>query len=255
MNDDRDRSALTDHTDHGSRLERLEEALAAGREPNADERASLADCEPCVHEGHRLIDVAARLRSAAAVLDLEPELSSAVRDRVRTAAFGGSPAPVADRPAAPAVRERDSGRRSWSLANLFGRFALAGGGAIAGALVVAIALTLGTPTAPVAASFGLSGTDLAPGAIGVAELRPSGGGSVAMQLRIRDLPPSKPGEFYELWWVGPQKRHVSCGTFRSDGSPVDLPFTSGVDVTTTVFMEVTLEKDDGDADPGPHVAQ
>lgn len=66
---------------------------------------------------------------------------------------------------------------------------------------------------------------------------------------------SRAGEFYELWWVGPDKRHVSCGTFRSDGSPVELTFTSGVDLATTVLIEITLERDDGDTTPGPHVAQ
>ena len=76
-----------------------------------------------------------------------------------------------------------------------------------------------------------------------------------MQLRMRDLPASRPGEFYELWWVGPDKRHISCGTFRSDGSPIELGFTAGVDLETTVLMEITLERDDGDTTPGPHVAQ
>ena len=72
---------------------------------------------------------------------------------------------------------------------------------------------------------------------------------------MRDLPASRAGEFYELWWVGPDKRHVSCGTFRSDGSPIELTFTAGVDLLNTVLIEITLERDDGDTTPGPHVAQ
>ena len=76
-----------------------------------------------------------------------------------------------------------------------------------------------------------------------------------MTPTMDNLPASRPGEFYELWWVGPEKRHVSCGTFRSDGSRVELAFASGVDISTTALIEITIEKDDGDTTPGPHIGQ
>lgn len=222
------------HVAHASRLARFEESLIARRDPSPRLLASLAGCPACELEAARLAGVAARIDRAAAVLDLSVAPSGSVRDRVRAAALGTTGAAPSTQPAWRSV---------WT-----------GVGAVSGALALALALTL-SAAMPAAASFRLTGSDLARGSTGVAEFRPLGGGSVSMRLQIRDLPASRPGEFYQLWWVGPDKRHVSCGTFRSDGSPLELMFTAGVDVGETVLMEITLERDDGDTTPGPHVAQ
>ena len=239
-----------DHANHVPILERLEAALAAGQDLGLDQelQAGLASCLDCQGEADMLVDAARRLRSASAALDLDVEPTSAVRARVRIAALGSRPTP-AD------VVHSDRSPVQRAPGQWFGRLAWAGAGAGLAAVVVAVALTVGRTAPPAHSSFVLIGADLAPVATGIAELRPVDGGSVAMTLEMSGLPASKPGEFYELWWVGPDKRHVSCGTFRSDGTPVDLAFTSGVDITTTVLIEVTLEQDDGDATPGPHVAQ
>lgn len=222
------------HLAHASRLARFEESLVVRRDPSATLPASIAGCTMCEAEAARLAGVAARINRAAAVLDLGVAPSGSVRDRVRAAALGATGATPRTGPAWRSV---------WT-----------GLGAVGGALALALALTL-SDALPAAASFRLTGSDLAPGSTGVAEVRPLDGGSVSMRLDIRDLPASRPGEFYELWWVGPDKRHVSCGTFRSDGSPLDLTFTAAVDLEKTVLMEITLERDDGDTTPGPHVAQ
>jgi len=253
MTDARDRPETMDHVDHEPRLMRLEEGLAAGLDPDEGLRESLASCATCASEAVRMTAVAQRLREAASMLALDVEPSAAVRARVARAALGDGSAAGAS---APVGRTSDAGVPGRRMpTGFFGRFAWAGAGSVVGALALAIALTLGDVTPPAAGAFTLTGSELAPGATGIAELRPLGNGSAAMTLRMRGLPRSKAGEHYELWWVGPEKRHVSCGTFRSDGSPVDLAFTSGVDVSTTVLIEITLEKDDGDPAPGPHVAQ
>lgn len=232
------------HEEHDPRLADLEDALASGREPDAKVRELIERCLHCAREATHLADTAQRIGAAVVAMDLEEGRapSAAVRERVRTAALGASDGVP-----------RSSRQARWRQA-LLGPLAWTSIGAAVSALVIAVALTIGSPP-PVAASFALAGSDLAPGANGVVDLRPLPGGSIAMALTIRDLPASAPGEFYELWWVGPDKRHVSCGTFRSDGSPIELTFTSGVDLATTVLIEITLEQDDGDTTPGPHIAQ
>ncbi len=237
----------TAHADHDPRLASLEESLAKGQEPGPDLRDLLARCPDCVRDAEQLQDVVRRIGRAAAVMDLNPDPPARVRERVRAAAMAGQPR----NPASPDPKRPTA---AWVRAPLLGRLAWTGLGAVIGALAVALVLSFAVPL-PAAASFMLTGSDLAPGATGSAALRPLDGGSTAMTLRMHGLPASRPGEFYELWWVGPDKRHISCGTFRSDGSPVDLAFTSGVDISTTVLMEITLERDDGDTTPGPHVAQ
>lgn len=245
-----------EHFEHDALLARLEDDIAAGRTPDANLRGELARCPRCDAEGWRMIDAARRLRFAASVIEFEAEPAPSVRDRVSAAVLGADAATV--HPVEP-TRMGDAPvvvRRPGRASNvLFGRFAWAGAGAAAAAIVIAFALNGGSSGPSVAAAFTMAGTELAPGASGTARLSPVDGGSVAMTLVMRGLPPSRPGEFYELWWVGPDKRHISCGTFRADGSVVDLRFTAGVDIGTTVLMEVTIEKDDGDPAPGPHVAQ
>ncbi len=243
MNDPDRRPERGGHATHELLLAGLEGALAAGSEPDPALDDDLVRCPSCGVEAARLITAAGRLRRAARshILDLEP--SPRVRDRVRAAVLQGRPQPPPNRAPKGATR------------GFFASLGWAGVGAAAGALALALALTLGTATPPAAAAFTLTGSELAPGASGLVTLRPLAGGSTAMTVAVSGIPASKPGEFYELWWVGAEKRHVSCGTFRSDGSPLNLAFTSGVDVATTVLIEITLERDDGDPAPGPHVAQ
>lgn len=231
------------HDAHEPLLALFEAALAARSEPDQNTRDALDRCRSCANEVDAMVVAAGRVRLAASVVDFDLEPSPSLRDRVRAATVGAFDGRAAD----------EAPRRTH--VGLFGRFAWTGFGAAAGALVVAVALALGDVNPPAVAAFTMTGSELAPSAKGVVELRPLGGGSTAMTMQVSGIPASRPGEFYELWWVGPEKRHVSCGTFRSDGSPLTLQFTSGVDVSTTVLIEITLERDDGDPAPGPHVAQ
>lgn len=240
MHDPHSRLRAIAHRTHVGRLERAEAALAAGRDADDALRSVRGGCSMCARDAARLVHAADRIRRAAPLLLVASEPPSRVRDRVRAAALGAADGP-------PPLRRPRTAR--WAAPLAWGSV-----GGVVGALALAVALTLGD-AAPVTATFRMTGSELAPGAVGVAELRPADGGSVEMRVQLRGVPPSRPGEFYELWWVGPDKRHVSCGTFRSDGTPLDLRFTAGVDVGSTVLMEITLERDDGDSAPGPHIAQ
>ena len=181
-------------------------------------------------------------------IEFEAEPAPSVRDRVSAAVLGGDAATV--HPVEP-TRMEDAPvvvRRPGRASNvLFGRFAWAG----AGAIVIAFALNGDSSGPSVAAAFTMAGTELAPGASGTARLSPVDGGSVAMRLVMRGLPPSRPGEFYELWWVGPDKRHISCGTVRADGSVVDLSFTTRRVKCLVESLDDRLDVENYERLPGP----
>lgn len=66
-------------------------------------------------------------------------------------------------------------------------------------------------------------------------------------LAVSDLAPSRRGEFYELWLLTPPGDLVSLGSFRvgaGGGARLDLPLP--VDPSRYRFLDVSLERDDGD---------
>ncbi len=91
-------------------------------------------------------------------------------------------------------------------------------------------------------TFDLVGGPSARDLTATVEIRQVDANTVTMRLVADNLPVSEPDELYELWWVGPDKRHLACGTFRSDGSPIDLTFTSAPDLSETVLIEVTVRR-------------
>ena len=74
-------------------------------------------------------------------------------------------------------------------------------------------------------------------------------GSDGVRLRVSGLPPTRAGQFYELWLLGADQRLVSLGSFRvgDDGSAtMSLPLP--VDPARFDFFDVSVEP--GDGDPG-----
>ncbi len=234
-----------DHGDHQAWLERLEAALAEGRTPDEAAQAHIGACVTCRREWVALQASARRMHGAAGSIDLRLSPPAHLRNRVRAAVLAGA-GRAAPHSGAPGERE------PWRV-RLWSHVAWATAGAAIATVAVLTFSVLGQPR--VTETFTLIGSELAPDAVAEVAVRPLENGSVQMTLKATNLPPSQPGEFYELWWVGPEKRHLTCGTFVSDGSPVELTFTSAADLTSTVLVELTLEADDGDPGPGPHVAQ
>lgn len=248
------------HEEHGPVLARLHDAIAAGRMPDEGLVEALSQCTRCEDEARRLESADRRLREAAALLDLTARPPALLRLKVEASVARYAAGEAAD--AATVERAGQKAGTPEIRRRTFSRFPLhrltwAAGGAIAASLVLVLWQGFSGPSQVTAAEFTLTGTELAPGASGTVALRVADGGSIAMSLEMKGLPPSRAGEFYELWWVGPEKRHVSCGSFRvsPEGKPVELSFTSGVNVAETVLLEVTLETDNGNEAPGPHVAQ
>ena len=71
-----------------------------------------------------------------------------------------------------------------------------------------------------------------------------------------DLPILPTGDYYELWWVGPDDRRgrpqrISAGTFHPDDRGVsEVTFAAAVDPARYPRLAVTAEP--GDGDPSPH---
>jgi hypothetical protein len=86
------------------------------------------------------------------------------------------------------------------------------------------------------------------GATGVVSLQPRAGGRAS--VRLSGLPPSRGGDFYELWLLGDDGELVSLGSVRVPASGratldnVQLP----VDPGRFSFLDVSREP--GDGDPG-----
>jgi hypothetical protein len=92
----------------------------------------------------------------------------------------------------------------------------------------------------VAAGVGLDAPRAASGRVTVAD---------GVSLDVSGLPPSRAGDFYELWLLGDDKRLVSLGSFAvgADGKArlnVPLP----VDPARFAYFDVSREP--GDGDPG-----
>lgn len=227
---------------HHRALHDLEAGLHGGEPADEAVRLHLAECDACHTTWEELRAGSARLTRAIAELPLDAVPSEALRERTRAAILGARPG-LAVVPVAPTPQRRWTWLR-WGSA-----------GALVGASAMAVVLTLGPLVSGVSAEiFHIEGGATAPQLDARVEVRPADG-SASMRLVATNLPASRPGELYELWWVGSDKRHVSCGSFRSDGSPLDLTFTSGADLDATVLIEITVEVDDGDAAPGPHLGQ
>lgn len=86
-----------------------------------------------------------------------------------------------------------------------------------------------------------------PGAPGATATAAMGGDLDGMELKVSGLPPSKPGEYYELWALNSPDDLAPIGTFRvgEDGT-ADVRFALGIDPARYKALDVSVEREDGD---------
>jgi hypothetical protein len=79
----------------------------------------------------------------------------------------------------------------------------------------------------------------------------------AVRIHTDDLAILPTGEFYEVWFVGPDDEpdspdRISAGTFHPDEHGVsDISLTAAVDPALYPTLVITAEAGDGDPAPGP----
>lgn len=122
-----------------------------------------------------------------------------------------------------------------ALASVFLLLGVAGGVVLSGD---------GSPTAQPAEELQLAAL---PGAEGATAVAAMGGDLDGMELRVSGLPPSKPGEYYELWALNTPEDLAPIGTFRvgEDGT-ADVKFALGIDPSRYQALDVSIEREDGD---------
>lgn len=118
----------------------------------------------------------------------------------------------------------------------------------AAAAIILIFLTAGltgvlTPGAE--EQIALAGTDLQPGASGIASVRQASAGWW-IRLDLHDLPAASTGTYYEGWVWNDAGQGVSIGTFHLRGGEPAIELWSGVDPADYPSIWVTLEDEDGD---------
>ncbi len=205
-------------------------------------REHLERCEECSREHERL----AAVSPALSFLQRTPETLLALPATLEADVMRGL------------ARERDrrtrTPRRGWrgTLEDLARRPALAGALAGCAATVAVVALTgaFSSDGAP-AQTVALSSPDSP--ARAQARLRSDAAGT-QVRLRIRELPPTRPGEIYEVWLVREDGR-VSAGTFTAvAGDEVRLTLTTAARPAAYDRIGITREPDALDpARNGPNV--
>ena len=165
-----------------------------------------------------------RLRGTVARLDAQPDEA-------------WNPPPPPPLPAAVTARPE---RRRWAPPRLLAP-ALAAIALIAVGVAGTLAVQQLSDDGATGQGVELAGLPLAPGASGEARLD----GDV--RLTVSDLPPSRPGEYYELWLLNSPEDLVSVGAFRvgEDGAAT-VEFPLGVDPGRYQLVDVSVERDDGD---------
>lgn len=106
-----------------------------------------------------------------------------------------------------------------------------------------------TPTPDVVRAE-LAGTEFAPGASGVANVRDTPSG-VAISLDVSGLPPAAPGTYYAGWVKAPDGQRVAIGTFHLRGGEETIELWAGVDVARYSTLTVTVQEERaGEQPPG-----
>ena len=220
--------------------EQIAAAVVERRPPDRGLADHLAVCAVCTDEWRRLAGASARLITAARTLPLDALPPLRLREEVvRAVATDADRRQARSSPAGLSWRVRVGrwpARLAWGLSGL-----------LVGATVVLVALW-GGPVSSNATVIALTGSRLAPAAVGTAALAPLSNGTVRVTLDLRGLPATTTSDFYELWLVGDQGR-VSAGTFRSDGSPTHLTFMTAANLARYPRIGITLEPDDGNPAP------
>ena len=203
-------------------------AFVLGALPPADVtplRAHLASCEECDRYHDEMMTLPPLLDLAGGVDGLAIEAPPGLEDRIarRIAAEGGS-------------RKRQRRVRRPLLAGV-------GGLAIGALATLAIVFALGGFSGTASAdAVDLAGTASAPSAWGTAHLQ-AGPHGTTIRFDADGLPPSKPGQHYEVW-LSDGRHGISAGTFRvgTDGKARCTLATAGrAEYFKTV--NVTVEPD------------
>ena len=236
---------MIDSADHQAWRLRVASAVVERRPPDDDLAAHLASCAACTDEWRRASAASARLIAASRALPLDAEPPARLRERLRAelAAAGRETGATAVDGRPP--REPEPRLRRWAP-----RLAWALSGALV-ASVVGLLIAAGTTredSSPPPVTLTLVGTQLAPELTGTAELHPYADGTVHVTVAMTGMPASAPGEFYEVWLVGPSGR-VSAGSFRCDGSPVRYDLMTAADLAVYPRIGITREPADGDPRP------
>jgi anti-sigma-K factor RskA len=206
----------------------------------------LADCPWCRRQLDELGAPAELLRRAAPAYDMPPGLEAATFGAIERGASqnGGRPTPSARRLLRP-------------------RRVASAGAAVAAAAAIGAFVVLPRLDEPG------RGSQIELEALLVA---PAGGPARAtvvvektgigreISFRSNDLPILPPGEYYELWFVGPddtrrRPNRISAGTFHPDEQGrSDVELTAAVDPALYPILSVTAEPADGNPEPtGPEV--
>lgn len=93
----------------------------------------------------------------------------------------------------------------------------------------------------------LAGTELAPGAVGVASVTDTPMGT-RLVLDLEGLPPAPAGTYYEAWLRRDAEAGVSAGTFHLRGGQGPVYLWAGVSAAEYPVVTVTIQKE---ADPLP----
>jgi len=188
-------------------------------------RAHLATCDDCDRYHDEMMTLPPLLDLAGGVDGLVVEAPAGLEDRIarRIAAEGGS-------------RRRKRRLRRPVLAGV-------GGLALGAMATLAIVFALGGFSGSAAAdTVDLAGTPNAPSAWGTADLK-AGPHGTTIRFDADGLPPSKPGQHYEVW-LSDGRHGISAGTFRvgADGKARCTLATAG---RTEYFrkVDVTVEPD------------
>lgn len=122
-----------------------------------------------------------------------------------------------------------------ALASVFLLLGVAGGAVLSGD---------SSPTAQPAEELQLAAL---PGAEGATATAAMGGDLDGMKLKVSGLPPSKPGEYYELWALNTPDDLAPIGTFRvGDDGEAEVQFALGIDPSRYQALDVSVEREDGD---------
>ena len=227
----------------------------------------LHGCERCRFEAAELgatadaFDAAREVRDAVPPPGLTDRVMAAVAEAARQDAGGAAPGSTE-------AGTRDERRRKTIRPSLRERIFAIPNLALAGAAVALVALAI-------VAGGVLSGDDAGPtGELEVAgTMTAPGGGDGSGEISVREagigrliafdsdeLPILPTGEYYELWFVGPEDtrespNRISAGTFHPDPEGrSEVEFTAAVDPAKYPVLSVTAEPGDGDPTrTGPEV--
>lgn len=218
----------------------------------------LPGCPQCQEAVTDFRRVASVLRWPARQIELPPDLEDRTISAVlRAAATAGR------LPGKAGQLRRQEARKAvrWPLGDWRARLLTAGVAVAAAAIAVAVAVPLSRDRAdtpgPVAGEFSLRPVTSTVTAGGTATVyRESAGFKIV--LRLRGLPATAAGQYYECWYVGPrspagQRVLITAGSFTVGSSGVaDATMWSAANPATFRTMEITIDAAAG-ASPGSQV--